>query len=294
MKKLVLGVVLAAVIVAAGTAAYLYYFSGNGNEPEWVISSYSGEVLVAEADGDDWKPATMKMRLRGSDRLRTLDTGMATLVHGESHVSIDSNTELSVSELRPGLSDFSVAPGGVVRVEARGSRIRTTSFAGHVADAQDAGFGMSVSKDGLAVVKVDRGEIDFHSGGHTERVLEGEQSEARAGKPPSKPVKIPRKLFLNVKFPDADTFNSRLARIEGRVEPGARAYVGGRLVETDSDGRFETEVELQEGTNQIEVKAVDSIGNKASEQSHGIRVDTRPPGLSNTTIGNRSIEESGR
>lgn len=292
MKRLVIGVVLAALIAAGGTLIYLQVFQGPGDEPEWIISSYSGEVLIS--DGDDWRPAVMKVRLRGSDRLKTLSSGMATLVHGESHVSIESETEISVADLRPGLSDFQIAPGGVIRVEARGSRIRTTSFAGHVADAQDAGFGMSVSRDGLAVVKVNRGEIDFRSGGHTERVQEGEQSEARAGRPPSRPVQIPKNLLLHVKFPDADTFNTRLARIEGKVDAGTRVYVGDRLVETDTEGRFAHEVELQEGVNQIQVNAVDPLGNKASEQSQPIRADTQDPGLMDISIGRRSVQETRR
>jgi hypothetical protein len=293
MKKLISGVVLAVLVVAAGTFAYFALFQGASDEPVWTISSYSGEVLVTDG-GDDWRPAQMKMRLRGSDRIKTLSDGMATLVHGMSHIAIEAETEITVAELRPGLSDFSVALGGVVRVEARGSRIRATSVAGHVADTDDAGFGMSVSKDGLAVVKVNRGEIDFRSGGHTERVKEGEQSEARAGRPPSRPVRIPRNLLLNVRFPDADTFNTRLARIEGRAEAGARVYVGDRLVDTEADGTFSTEVELHEGTNQIEVRAVDAINNKTSEQSQPIRVDTVGPGLSDASIGRRSVEDSGR
>ncbi len=293
MKKLVIGVVLAVMVVTAGTFAYFALFQGPSDEPEWTISSYSGGVLVADGD-DDWRPAQMKMRLRGSDRIKTLSDGMATLVHGMSHIAIEAETEITVAELRPGLSDFSVALGGVIRVEARGSRIRATSVAGHVADTDDAGFGMSVSKDGLAVVKVNRGEIDFRSGGHSERVKEGEQSEARAGRPPSRAVKIPKNLLLNVRFPDADTFNSRLARVEGRVEPGTRAYVGGRLVDTGPDGRFSTEVELHEGTNQIEVHAVDSIGNKRAEQSQPIRLDTQVPGLMDVSIGSRSPQDSRR
>ena len=292
MKKLILGLVLGVVIAAAGAVAYTFVFHGPVDEPEWTIASYSGEVLVGTDEGD-WKPATMKMRLRGSDRIRTLDDGEATLVHGESHVTVRADSELTVAELRPGLSDFNVSEG-MVFVEARGSRIRTTSFAGHVADAQDAGFGMAVQPDGLAVVQVKRGEIDFMSGGHTERVKEGEQSEAKAGKAPSRPVKIPRTLFMNVKFPDADTFNTRLARVEGRVPPGTRAYVAGRRVETDAEGRFATDVELHEGMNQFDVTAQDPSGRERSEQSPPIRVDTQSPFLQDSQIGKRKVgaEES--
>lgn len=291
MKKLLLGIALGAAIAAAGVLFYSLVFRGPVNEPEWTVASYSGDVLVA-TDGNDWRPATMKLRLRGSDRIRTMPDGEATLVHGESHVTVRPDSELTVSGLRPGLSDFEVSEG-LIFVEARGSRIRTTSFAGHVADAQDAGFGMSVARDGLAVVQVKRGEIDFMSGGHVERVKEGEQSEAKAGKPPSRPVKIPRTLFMNVKFPDADTFNTRLARVEGRVSPGSRAYVAGRRVETDEEGRFAAEVELHEGMNQIEVRAQDPSGRERTEQSQGIRVDTQSPFLSDSQIGRRAVLPDG-
>ena len=292
MKKLLLlGLVIGTLIVAGGALVYGFVFRAPVDEPVWVLASFSGDVLAAKASGE-WRPVTLKMRLEGSDRLRTTSDGEATLTYRESHVTVRPATELGVAELRPGLSDFSVAEG-LVFIEARGDRIRATSFAGHVADGQDAGFGLSVDKGGLAKVQVKRGEIDFRSGGHAERVREGEQSEARAGRPPSRPVKIPRNLFLTVKFPDADTFNTRLARVEGRVEPGSRALVGGVMVETDAEGRFAADVPLHEGTNQIEVEARDSLGRTRTEQSRPIRVDMEQPFLTDTSFGRHAVDARG-
>jgi hypothetical protein len=291
MNKPLLGLILGVVIIAAGVVGYAGLFHEGAEEPEWVLASYSGGVEVA-TKGGEWRPAEMKVRLRGADRIRAGADGEATLVSGESHVTVRSDSELAVSELRPGLTDFRVNEG-LVFVEARGTRIRTTSFAGQVADAEDAGFGMSVTEEGLAVVQVKRGEIDFRSGGHTERVQEGEQSQARAGRPPSRPVRIPKTLLLNVRFPDADTFNTRLARIEGRSEPGSRVFVDGRRVVTDAEGRFAAEVELQEGMNQIEAVAVDAAGRRRVEASRPIRVDTEDPFLAEARIGRRSVDVDG-
>ena len=117
-------------------------------------------------DGKDWKPAAMKVRLRGADRIRTLESGEATLVHDASHVTVRSSTEVAVGSLEPGSSEFEVSEG-MVFVEARGARVRTVSFAGQVADSSDAGYGMTVLPDGFTEVMVKRGELDFSNAGHT-------------------------------------------------------------------------------------------------------------------------------
>lgn len=294
MRRLALGIGIGVAITALGAAVYAFFFRAlEGDTPEWILSSYSGTVEVSSDAGKVWTPAELKMRLRGTDRIRTSSEGEATLVHEESHVTVRASTSVAVARLSEKATEFALDEG-MVFVEARGDRIRMRGFGGQVAEGRQAGFGMTVTTDGLARVQVKRGDIDFTSMGHTTVVHEGQESEARAGHAPSRPVEIPKALYMSVKFPDADTFNTRLARIEGRVTRGDRVSVAGRTVTTDPDGRFSVQVELDEGMNQIEVTGTDALGRHRTERSHPIRVDTQAPGLEGVTIGRHSVEAGSR
>ena len=287
MKKPLLAVAGVALIVAVGVLAYPHLFGRGDSLPTWTLATYSGGVEVSLA-GAEWVPADMKMLLTDRDRVRTGDDGEATLLSRESHVTVRPLTQLEVSHLTRESSRFQVAAGHVL-VEARGDRISMHAPAGAHVDAENAGLGMIVKEDGFTQVQVRRGEADFTSMNRTERVHEGEVSEAEPGRPPTAPVAIPQVILLNVRFPDADTFNSRLARIEGKADPGSRVWVGGRYVPVDRTGEWTADLELEEGINQIEVKASDALGRSRTERSSPIRVDTEAPPLDGAIIGSRAV-----
>jgi hypothetical protein len=285
MKRLLLGLVLGAAIALAGALAYRLLFDRGERPLEWVLASYSGTVEVS-ARGADWRPAEIKMRLTDSDRLRTGEDGEALLLREESHVTVRALTELEVASLTEEASSFDMVEGNVY-VEARGDRIHVETLTEAEVDAHEAGFGMTVRDDGFVEVAVRRGLAEFTAMGVTQSVSEGNLSHATTGRPPTQPTPIPETILLNVSFPDADTFNARLARVQGQVDAGSRVRVGESLVETDADGRFAIDVALEEGANQIEVKAVDVLGRSRVERSRPILVDVTPPGLEGATIGSR-------
>ena len=92
-------------------------------------------------------------------------------------------------------------------------------------------------------------------------------------------------------FPDADTFNTRLARVDGRVERGSRVMMGDVFVPVRADGTFTTTVEMSEGVNRLKVTVTDTLGRSLTEESHAIRVDTQAPTLTGVTIGQRALED---
>ena len=291
MKKLVVTLVALSAVLAVGALAYGWLFRADPAQRTWTVSTLTGDVEVSLAGGG-WRAASIKLPLHDGDRIRTAADAEVTLLHDSSHVTVRAGTQLEVSQLNADSSRFQVAEGQVY-VEARGNRVTMRTQAGATMDAEDAGVGMTVKTDGWTQVQVKRGAVDFTAMDHTERVEEGEESHASVGGPPSKPETIPSILLLNVRFPDADTFNSRVARIEGKADPGTRVRVGDASVDVGADGRFAADVTLDEGINQIEVAATDSIGNQRTETSQPIRVDTRPPGLDGATIGSHSVAAGG-
>ena len=58
---------------------------------------------------------------------------------------------------------------------------------------------------------------------------------------------------------------NQLLNIKGQTEPQAKIYVNDRLVFTKNDGSFNTNFQLQEGDNQLKIKAVDLAGNQTEQ-----------------------------
>ena len=287
MKRFILGAVVAATLMGGVMLLYARVFPSQETAPTWLVSTYTGVIEVSLAGGA-WTPAELHQPLSDGDRVRAAAASDVTLIHGESHVTIKEQTQVEMAQLNADHSRFELTEGQVF-VEARGDSVGMRSRAGASMETTNAGVGMTVRADGWTQVKVSRGEVDFTANDRIERVKAGEESHASVGGGPSKPVRIPDVLLLNVQFPDADTFNSRVARVEGKADPGSRVMIGNKAVEVSGDGTFATDVALDEGINQIEVAATDSIGNTRNETSQPIRVDTTAPSLEGATIGSRAV-----
>lgn len=286
MKKILLAGGLLAAFLGGGALLYRTIFQAADARSTWIVSSYSGSVEVRVGAGE-WSAASLKVPLTDGDRIRTGPDGEATLLRADSQVTVRSATEVEVSQLVEDASRFQVAIGHVY-VEARGDAVSLRSESGARVDARQAGLAMTVRPDGWTQVKVKRGDAQFTSAGGTVRLEEGQEAHAEAGKTPSRPVAIPSSLLENVKFPDADTFTVRLARVEGKADPGARVKVGGVPVDVALDGTWSASVPLEEGINQIDVEASDALGVTQVAQSQPLRVDTKAPGLTGAAFGGRA------
>ena len=288
MKKatLVIAALLAA-FLAAGAVLYGLLFRSDPERRTWAVSTLTGTVEVSLAGGA-WQAAGVRDPMADGDRIRTAADGEVTLTHQSSHVTVRASTQIEVSQLNAGSSRFQLAEGQIF-VEARGDKVSMRTRSGANVDAEDAGVGMTVKPNGWAQVIVKRGTADFTSMDQTEHLTEGQEAHAEAGGRPSKPAPIPDVLLLNVRFPDAETFNSKVARVEGKADPGSRVRVASHEVEVGADGVFAAEVVLDEGINEIRVEATDSVGNSRTERSEPIRVDTTAPSLEGAMIGSRSV-----
>lgn len=286
-KAHVVIIALVAAFLAAGAVIYGLVFQPDPERRTWIVSTLTGSVEVS-LGGGAWQAGVMRQAMTDGDRIRTAGDGEVTLTHQSSHVTVRAATQVEVSQLSADSSRFQLTEGQIF-VEARGDRVSMRTRSGAAMDARDAGVGMTVKPNGWAQVIVKRGSADFTGLDRTEHLKEGEEAHADAGGRPSKPAPIPDVLLLNVRFPDAETFRSKIAHVDGRADPGSRVRVGSHDVEVGADGTWSADVVLEEGINEIRVDAADSIGNTRTERSQPIRVDTMAPSLEGATIGSHSV-----
>lgn len=69
---------------------------------------------------------------------------------------------------------------------------------------------------------------------------------------------------LRVEWPEG-VVQTKTCRLSGIAEPGAHVFVGDAPASSGPEGRFEIEVELSRGANNVVVEAVDDAGNSAYE-----------------------------
>ena len=120
-----------------------------------------------------------------------------------------------------------------------------------------------LSFDGAtAVASALSGEASFTAGGKTVTLNAGELSSAK-GAAPTRPIKIPNKVFVDVKWPEFQSTNQNELMIKGRASAYARVLIGGRKPEAMPDGSFQLKVPLQRGAQTINVVAVDPLGRRA-------------------------------
>jgi hypothetical protein len=60
--------------------------------------------------------------------------------------------------------------------------------------------------------------------------------------------------------------NNQNMSLEGKTEPSAKVYVKGRLSHADDEGVFRATVRLENGQNEIDLRAVDAAGNQTEQK----------------------------
>lgn len=59
---------------------------------------------------------------------------------------------------------------------------------------------------------------------------------------------------------------NRITTVKGVTEPNAKVFIGGRLSFANSEGSFAGTYSLQEGDNEIEIRAIDKAGNETTQK----------------------------
>jgi hypothetical protein len=276
MRRFVAGLVAAIVVVAAVLAVADYLRSA---DPVLVLTleQLDGEVSVTR-DGRALD-ARAGLVLDTRDQLSTGELGEAVLGLGdETRIRVGPTSSLQVR---------SVDEEGV-RLELEGGRIEATVRpesgsvrvvnAGREVVATNADFKVGADGGVLQVESI-RGDVAL-SGADQTVVPQGKQVTvvdryAALGD-------VPEELLLEVAWPEAKRTRAAVSVVEGRTAAGAEVTVTGAFpevtVRADTEGRFQAEVRLEEGDNEVDVVAVDPLGRKSEVLVGTLQVrDTKGP-----------------
>ncbi|MFZ5471692.1 MAG: hypothetical protein ACOZIN_19875 [Myxococcota bacterium] len=239
------------------------------------LAKVEGEVLLKKGDGG-WAVAKEGDVLDPSDGVRTSDGSYAVLVGGESYeVKMEPGTEISVSELSASISKLLLA-NGMATAKVKGGTKHTFEVRAKDTDAvartQAGTFAISSNGAGTVAVGTREGEVEFLGSGKVVIVRAGQQSVVRPGQAPTDPAPIPSSLLLKVEMPSG-VVRTRTIQVAGRVEVGAQVQIAGGVVHVDENGNFSREMKLNEGKNQVDIKAV-TVGGLEGGDVHEVGLKT--------------------
>lgn len=243
------------------------------------IAEIEGNVERRAADGT-WTPAALGEILARNDAVRTRDGAVAVLVGGEAwEVRMEPGTEISVDELTDSISRL-LLQNGMATARVKGAAKHTfevrASGSDAVATTTEATFDVSNNGTGTVAVGTREGAVTLSGSGKVVIVRAGQQSVVLPGAGPSEPAPIPPSLLLKVKWPERPLLTRKRLKVVGAAAPGSHVEVAGKVVRASAEGRFEREVELAEGRNRVQVRAV-SVGGVRTDEIQDLQVDTRPP-----------------
>ncbi|MCB9678422.1 MAG: FecR domain-containing protein [Alphaproteobacteria bacterium] len=268
-------ILLTAVVVVAMLGAVWRYLSNGAAQGGVILATVRGEVSL-EGPGRDGK-AVVGTRIAPSDHVVTGD-GRAVLSLGTGtnvRIGPDSSVVVrSVDEQGVGLE----IEGGALRATVRpDSGSVSVTGGGVTVQATDADFGIGVNDD-VAVLETTRGEVAL-MGVDQPRLGEGSRAIIRQRSAQIGP--IPDELLLEVSWPAPERTRSEATEVRGRTTPGARVVLSGgfgeKVVFADAQGDFLAEVPLVEGSNEVDVRATDLLGQEAALRGPLQTRDTRGP-----------------
>jgi hypothetical protein len=269
---------LALVVVVAMVVAVGRYLGADRSEAELRVVEVHGGVTISGVGEEH--DAEQGETLDADDRIQTGPASRAVLsVNGGSEIRLAPEASVQVKridldgvslELEDGNLTATVRPdSGAVRVGNRGREVVATR----------GEFAVGVSGD---VLQVDarRGDLVL-SGVDVTRVEEGQQATVVDRHAEIEAVK--KELLLDVAWPGDDRTRQEQTLVAGTTEPGAKVLAKGRfgtrVTRAGADGRFELEVPLEEGDNDVQLEAVDPLGRRTEVTGRLQTRDTRGPTL---------------
>jgi hypothetical protein len=203
--------------------------------------------------------------LAANERVETLANSQAILGLGtDTRIRLGPTSSVRVTgvdengvqlELEDGALQATVrAESGSVRIASEGREVLATN----------ADFTVGVHGDVLQVGS-ERGSVSL-SGVDVTLVNEGNLAVVVDRHAEIGPV--PDNLLLDIEWPGAQVTRNKVGYLLGNTSPGATVQVEGDFGElwerADAEGRFEMEIPLGEGANDVRVRAVDIFGNEDS------------------------------
>jgi hypothetical protein len=248
---------------------------GGGPGTRLAVETPKGVARLAAATPDE--PASFRVQVRDdSSASVAVFRGAADVSVGERTVRVEANqaVELDPAEsaspralAKPPVPE---APAAGTRVAFRGPaaelRFRWTRPAGADSvrfvvardpDLADVVFDVVTAENEMSVRTLPPGDYSWS-------IATLRNGEAGAWAPASA-VSLLRDEEappLRVEWPEG-VVREKTCRLSGVTEPGAQVFAGDAPTRSGPDGRFEIEVELTRGANNVVVEAVDAAGNSA-------------------------------
>ena len=280
-------------VAALVVLAYVYFLAPQPLAPPPVATSgpapATSPLRLIEAEGGverrrgggDWQALQAGSEVSPGDDLRTKGQGRAAFAYGgDVRVDMSSDSQLRLEPDSDGAARVIVGEGlAVVDVRPESGRLVRISAKGSDAITETRNGKVHVLNDGAGHVQtaVLRGQATVKAQGRSVDVAAGFATRVDPGKPPESPTALPASLLLKVKWPNGGATTKKRHLITGTANPGARVRVGDMVVLADQRGRFQAVIELAEGSNRVQVRAVDVAGHEMHDQSPAIEVDTRAP-----------------
>jgi hypothetical protein len=250
------------------------------------LTAVQGEVQVLRGARGEWVAARIPLSLGLDDSIRTPAGGAATLRVGrDGAIEVRERTELSVRQLLVNRARFRVERGRV-RATPGPSRVAVafeSSGSSAVAEASTGSFAVFNDGKGLVAVVAEAGEVKLTSAGGDTLLAAGQGARVLGSAAPAGEA-VPRSVLLKVAWPEEKITRQASVTLRGEADPGAVVSINGKGATVGPDGRFETEVPLEAGTNRIAVRSVDRFGRTADE-TETLEVDRRPPPVQARTEG---------
>ena len=266
---------VAVLILLVGWFGYRALFGDEALDP-LTIQQVDGDVRHVQqgAEGQAQVGAT----LSADDRLVAGQGAIAILSFGDaSRVVVEEESSLLV---------LGTGADGV-RLELEGGRVEATVrptdpglslVAGDREVASDDGVFVMARNDTSTWVEADEGSLALTGFGDITALQAGEVVVAGEGGDVALSDED-RELLLAVTWPEDETRDESV-EVRGTTDPGnhVRVLGGAEAVEVLADGAgvFAVLVPLGEGRNELQVVAVDPLGNRR-ETTWAIERDTRPP-----------------
>ncbi|MCO4773826.1 MAG: FecR domain-containing protein [Deltaproteobacteria bacterium] len=270
-------VLLLALVSLALLAALGSGLPTGGGGDELILSEVVGEVTV-ERLGESLAPEAGRV-LTGSEHIETAEGGRAVLSLGaDTRIRVGPAASLEVVQVGPEGVDIELE-GGAVQATVRPTSppVRLGSM-GRQVQATDAEFAVAVQGRSM-LIESRRGDLMAQGLPGVAAIEEGVRLVVD-GEGGSEVMPIPEDLLLDVEWPSHKRTRASVTEIRGTTTPGATVEVAGAqgTVQTTADhqGSFVASLELDEGDNNVSVRATDLFGEEVAVDVVLVR-DTRGP-----------------
>jgi len=150
------------------------------------------------------------------------------------------------------------------------------------ARTQGGAFSMSVSGQDEVLVQSEDGRVSLQGFGERSDLEPGHYVHAAPGEPIISAAQA-EELLLHIEWPSEGRRRESGLALEGETLPNMRVQVqaGGQSFEARADdaGKFHVELQLQEGTNSVEVSAADPLGKRVAQERQFELDNTAPQAM---------------